>query len=93
MNRRVVLGIVALVVTAVVMFAIDAAAGGKHPLAVTAVGFGGAFALIGLAVLIPGGLLARPEGTRAWELGVGGDEASSLDANDGLGDDREAGHG
>lgn len=78
-TRRVVITAGVLAAVFMVMFVIDAAAGGKHPLALTAVGFGGAAVLITVAVLVPGGVLARPEGTRAGELGVDGDRASSLD--------------
>jgi len=77
--RKAVTGIVVVVVAAAVIAGIDAAAGGKHPVLLTAVAFIGAAVLIGLAVTIPGGLLARPEGTRAGELGVHGDMATSLD--------------
>lgn len=81
-SRTIVLAIVAIVIAAGVMLAIDTAAGGKHPVTITVVAFGGALLLIGVALLIPGGLLARPEGTRAGELGIAGDRAVSLDAAD-----------
>lgn len=78
-TRRTVITAAVLAAVFVVMFVIDAAAGGKYPLALTAVGFGGAAVLITVAVLVPGGVLARPEGTRAGELGVDGDRAANLD--------------
>jgi hypothetical protein len=53
--------------------AVDVIGGGKHPLTLLAVAIGGGIALVVLAVLVPGGLLARPAGSRPGELGWGDD--------------------
>ena len=81
-GRRLIVG-AGLLAGAVLLVVVDALAGGKYPVALTLLGIGGAALLIALAVAVPGTLLARPEGTRAGELGVGDDVQAHVEGSAG----------
>jgi hypothetical protein len=81
-RRRLIVG-AALVAGAVLLVVADALAGLKYPVALTLLGIGGAALLIAVAVAVPGTLLARPEGTRAGELGFGDDVQARVEGSAG----------
>jgi len=82
-GRRIAVG-AGLVAGAVLLAVVDGIAGGKYPVALTLLGIGGAALLIGLSVAVPGTLLARPEGTRAGELGPDGDLQAEVEGGAGV---------
>lgn len=81
-GRRIAIG-AGVVAGAVLLAVVDGIAGGKYPVALTLLGIGGAALLIAVSVAVPGTLLARPEGTRAGELGYDGDLQTEVEGSAG----------